>query len=73
LNDKTATGTTVDLQQARYVDDVISRFFMRDNKAADETILTISKAEIDDLLHLSARLHRLAPYEAQIRSLVMQR
>lgn len=60
-------------QQAQYVDDLVSRCYMHDRSIADEATLTISKDEVDDLLHLSARLHRLAPYEDQIKNLVMRR
>jgi len=60
-------------QQMELVDRLVARCAMRSGALADTTTLTLTAEEAHDLHHLSIRLQRLAPYENQIRKVVMGR
>lgn len=60
-------------EQALFIDDLVARCVMHDGALAGETSMTLTAREAHDLHHLAIRLERLAPYENQIRKLVMGR
>ena len=58
-------------QQADMIWRLVSRCMMADGRPADETILTLARADYDDLKGIEARLRRMAPHEAAIKRVVI--
>ncbi len=59
------------LAQSELIDALVGRFVMRGGAVADETLLSIDRKDVDDLVHLANRLRRLALFENRIRAMVM--
>lgn len=59
-------------QQGQLVETLLMHCTMRDGSFAAETHLTITAHEADELLMLAARLRRIAPFEAEIKRLVIR-
>ncbi|WP_421930019.1 hypothetical protein [Nitratireductor rhodophyticola] len=59
-------------QQAEMVDALTMRCKMRDGRAAQETIISLTPEQAGELAALADRLRRIAPFENQIRRMVAQ-
>ncbi|RUX01761.1 MAG: hypothetical protein E5V51_00055 [Mesorhizobium sp.] len=58
-------------QQADLVGSLLMHSTMRDGSFAAETHLTITRKEAEELFLLAVRLRRIAPFEAEIKRLVI--
>jgi hypothetical protein len=66
-------GSTLTLaQQGDFVETLLLHCTMQGGEIAAETHLTVTKAEAEELLMLAARLRRIAPFEAEIKRLVIR-
>lgn len=66
-------GSTLTLhQQGDLVESLLMHCTMQGGALAAETHLTITAAEAEELLMLAARLRRIAPFEAEIKRLVIR-
>ncbi len=54
------------------VDALTMRCKMRDGRAAQETIISLTPEQAGELAALADRLRRIAPFENQIRRMVAQ-
>ncbi|MBB3558896.1 hypothetical protein FHX06_000193 [Rhizobium sp. BK512] len=59
------------LAQSELIDALVGRCVMRGGAVAAETLLSIDRKDVDDLVHLANRLRRLALFEDRIRAMVM--
>lgn len=59
--------------QADYLYYLRQRCTMRDGSIAAETLLTLTRKDIEELDVLRARLERIAPFEDRIRQIVTGR
>ena len=59
------------LAQSELIDALVGRCVMRGGAVATETLLSIDRKDVDDLVHLANRLRRLALFEDRIRAMVM--
>lgn len=66
-------GSSLSLaQQGDLVETLLLHCTMKGGEIAAETHLTITAAEAEELLMLAARLRRIAPFEAEIKRLVIR-
>ncbi len=59
------------LAQSELIDALVGRCVMRGGAVATETLLSIDRNDVNDLVHLANRLRRLALFEDRIRAMVM--
>ncbi len=59
------------LAQSELIDALVGRCVMRGGAVATETLLSIDRKDVNDLVHLANRLRRLALFEDRIRAMVM--
>lgn len=59
--------------QADYLYYLRQRCTMRDGSIANETLLTLTRKDVEELDVLRARLERMAPFEDRIRAIVTGR
>ncbi|TIN82134.1 hypothetical protein [Mesorhizobium sp.] len=66
-------GSSLSLaQQGDLVETLLLHCTMRGGEFAAETHLTITRNEAEELLMLASRLRRIAPFEAEIKRLVIR-
>ncbi len=59
------------LAQSELIDTLIGRCVMHGGAAAGESLLLVTHGDVEDLVHLTDRLRRLARFEDRIRVMVM--
>lgn len=60
-------------EQAYLIEEIVSRCLMHDGSVSDENTMTMKRGDVEKLMHLAARLHRIAPFEDAIRRVVTGR